>query len=140
MVEFIWRFIFYASLGLLIECVFTGLHSLIIEKNPRAVCTTYLPMGILWGFGGLFFEFIHSLLSGFWFVILMVPCLFLFEFSFGFVFMKIFNRKLWDYGGAKYGVMGLIRLDYLPFWLLLAISFDYTVEFIKNVIIRTVNL
>lgn len=136
----IWRFVFYAFLGLLIECFFTGLHSLIIDKNPRAVCTTYLPMGLLWGVGGLFFEFIHQILSGFWFVVLMVPCLFLFEFCFGYIFLKIFKRKLWDYGGAKYGVMGLIRLDYLPFWLLLAICFDYLVEIFKMIIEKVANI
>lgn len=136
--RYFYLFFFYGSLGLLIETIFTGLHSLIIERNPRGVCTTYLPMFPLWGIGGLFFQFLHQYLSGFWFVLLMTPIIFLFEFSFGFLYQKIFGRKLWDYGNARYGVAGLIRLDYLPFWLLLSIGFNGIISVILDFIHKIV--
>ncbi len=134
------QFVFYGLLGLLIETIFTGIHSLIFDRNPRGVCTTYLPMFPLWGIGGLFFQSIHSFLSGFWFVVLMTPLIFMFEFTFGYIFEKLFGRKLWDYGNARFGVMGLIRLDYLPFWLGLAIIFDYVADFVLKTIHKIVPL
>jgi uncharacterized membrane protein len=125
-------FIFYGLLGLLIETIFTGLHSWIFDRNPRGVCTTYLPMFFLWGSGGILFQWIHQYLTGWVFVVFIVPLIFLFEFTFGKIFIKLFGKKLWDYGNARFGVAGLIRIDYLPFWLILAISFDYVVDFMYN--------
>jgi len=92
------HFFFFAILGLLIECLFTGLHSLIFDRNPRMVCTTYLPMGAIWGFGGMIMQLCHQLFQGALFAVASVFIIYAIEFSSGWIFQRIFGRKLWDYG------------------------------------------
>lgn len=128
------HFFFFAILGLLIECLFTGLHSLIFDRNPRMVCTTYLPMGAIWGFGGMVLQLCHELFQGAWFVVASVFIIYTIEFSSGWIFQRIFGRKLWDYGNARFGVIGLIRLDYIFFWLLVGVGFDRLISVFSHLI------
>lgn len=122
------QFFFYGFLGLLVEVLFTGFHSLIIQRNIRAMSTTYLWMHPIYGGGALLFNFLHGL-SPFlpWLnAVLLVPLIFCIEFSTGYLYEKIFGRKLWDYGNAKWGVMGHIRLDFAGYWLAAALFFEYS--------------
>lgn len=123
-VELFARLFIYGFGGLCLEVLFTGLHSLIIDKNPRAVCTTYLWMNPIYFIGGIGLEWLHGNLSRFLFIPLALFYIYTVEFSFGFLIQKLIKRKLWDYGNAKYGVLGLIRIDYAPFWLTVVVFFD----------------
>ena len=40
------------------------------------------------------------------------------EFGFGWVLRRMLGRCPWDYGTRGINVLGLIRLDYAPAWLL----------------------
>jgi uncharacterized membrane protein len=38
------------------------------------------------------------------------------EYACGRVLRRLVGRVPWDYGGARFGIDGLVRLDYLPLW------------------------
>jgi uncharacterized membrane protein len=122
----------YGILGILTEVLFTGIKSL-IEKNWRATSQTYLWMGPIYALGGLTLKFIHdsvvvshniyinALLLAFMFY---VPLIYGFEFLSGWLLEKIIGRVPWEYGPGRFTIIGLIRLDYAPFWFLLALCFE----------------
>ena len=122
------KFFFYGCLGLLIEVFFTGFHSLIIQRNVRAVCTTYIWMHPIYGCGALLFGWLHDIspMPPWGNAICFVPLIFIIEFVTGWAYEKTLGRKLWDYGNAKWGIMGHIRLDFAGYWLAAALFFEYS--------------
>lgn len=38
------------------------------------------------------------------------------EYACGRLLRRLVGRVPWDYGGARFGIDGLVRLDYLPLW------------------------
>jgi Putative ABC-transporter type IV len=38
------------------------------------------------------------------------------EYACGRLLRRLAGRAPWDYGGARFGIDGLVRLDYLPLW------------------------
>lgn len=122
------KFIFYGCLGLLVEVFFTGLHSLVVQRNVRAVSTTYLWMAPVYGSACLLFGWLHDIspLPPWANALTFVPIIFAIEFSVGWLYEKSFGRRLWDYGNARWGVMGHIRLDYAGYWLAAALFFEYS--------------
>lgn len=119
------KFCVYGCLGLLLEVFFTGFHSL-ITGNRRGTCQTYIWMLPIYALAALSMEQLHDWLRwGVWLnALIYVPLIYLFEFCSGFVLKKFLGRCPWDYGAVKYGIMGLIRLDYAPIWFIVALFFD----------------
>jgi uncharacterized membrane protein len=114
----------YGCLGLLIEVFFTGLESL-LKKNWRLTSTTYLWMLPIYGLGGWALELIHALPWSLWLKApLMVASIYGIEFVAGWLLERLVKKKVWDYGHGKYTIMGYIRLDFVGFWLGLAVFFD----------------
>lgn len=114
----------YGCIGLLIEVFFTGLHTVLFDRNYRATCQTYLWMLPIYGAAGTGLGYLHRLLDGVGFIVFATLFIYLVEFSTGWVLRHVLGRCPWDYGAARFGIMGLVRLDYLPFWLMVAIGFD----------------
>lgn len=129
--KILFQILSFGLMGMLLECFFTGFHSVVIERNFRAPCKTYLWMLPIYGIGGFILNFIHNnVVLDVWYVwrnaflmagLIYTPLIFIFEFTSGWVLKKIVGRCPWDYGEAKYGIMGLIRLDYAPFWFILTL-------------------
>lgn len=121
-------------IGLLLENFFTGSHSVIILKNRDAICRTSLWMVPIYGLGGDMLAFLRWLFP--W-MILFVPtatgCIFAAEYATGWLLRKA-GIKVWDYSHAKYGIHGLIRLDYLPFWMMMALGYDLLVDLLDKVL------
>lgn len=123
--EFLSKIAVWGMIGLLIEVFFTGFHNLIIERSARAMGTTYLWMLPIYGFAGELLALLRNAIHNGWlFVPLAVVLIFLIEFGAGWLLRKVIGRCPWDYGPARFGIMGLVRLDYLPFWLAVALGFD----------------
>ena len=122
---FFWKLFLYGNIGLLIEVWFTGIHSL-ITKNYRGTSVTYVYMFLIYGLTAMVLEQLHHWLRWGMFLnaLVYVPTIYLMEFTSGWVLQKLLGRCPWDYGNAKYGIMGLIRLDYAPYWFLIALFFD----------------
>lgn len=124
LIEFLQKVFSYGCLGLLIEVFFTGAVSL-YRRNWRATSQTYLWMLPIYGIGGWTFEAVHNALQWHWVAMafVYVPMIYAFEFVSGWILKRFLGRCPWDYGSTRFSVMGLIRLDYAPFWLALALMF-----------------
>jgi len=133
-VQFLLKLFIYGCVGLVIEVFFTGLHSIILMKDKNAVCRTSLWVLPIYGGGAIFLSWLKSSLdNAFIFVPLAVVSIFALEFISGWLLRQI-KIKAWDYSHAKFGIMGLIRLDYLPFWAMVAIGFDSLSDYISKIL------
>lgn len=114
----------YGCLGLLVEVLFTGVMS-VLRRDLRARAQTYLWMLPIYGVGGLVLEQLHRYLV--WHPVALavasVPIIYVLEFVSGWVLRLSIGQCPWDYGSARFAIRGLIRVDYAPFWLLLALAF-----------------
>ncbi len=125
MLELLSKMLVWGLIGLLIEIIFTGLHNVVIDRNLRAMGTTYLWMLPVYGLGAEALALLRDGIQNAWvFVPLAVVAIYAIEFSTGWILEKVIGRCPWDYGNARFGIMGLVRLDYLPFWLGVALLFD----------------
>lgn len=124
------RLYFWGVHGVFAEVVFTGLWEF-------AVSGTFTLMGVssLWSFLtyglGTFFgaEPLRKLMLAYsvpkWQrVLLYVPLVYAWEFAFGGL-LSYFNACPWNYTEFGYDVLGLITLEYAPFWLLAGAYFEY---------------
>jgi uncharacterized membrane protein len=127
------KILVYGCIGILIECLFTGLHSLFVVQDRRARCTTFLWMLPIYGLGAVLLGEIRTAIHNTW-IFVPVGTLFIFtaEFLSGLFFWKGFRLRLWDYSKAKTSIMGLIRTDYAPFWMLVTVFFDRIADLISK--------
>lgn len=120
-----WQRVFvYAAMGWCIELFFTGIGNSVLSGDPRLTGQSYIWMLPIWGLGVLFLEHVSALLkfcnlgTRIRIIIFMLLC-FSLEYVSGFMIQSVVDIIPWDYGGAKWNVDGLIRLDYAPFGLCL---------------------
>lgn len=132
--EFIAKVTVFGCVGLLLEVFFTGIHSILFMKDRNAVCRTSLWVIPIYGLGGMILGLLRSIFqNSLIFVPLAVIFIFGAEFCSGWLLRQI-KVKAWDYSHAKFGIMGLIRLDYLPFWTMVAIGFDVLVDYLSKIL------
>jgi len=119
------RFIIYGALGCLMEVLWTGLCSL-RTRDFKLSSTTSLWMFFIYGmiaFLGPVFRIAAPfplLLRGLLYAVLI--------FSGEFLTGSVLKRMAvcpWDYSATKYHVRGLIRLDYLPAWVVAGLVFEW---------------
>lgn len=135
MIELFFKMAVWGVIGLLIEILFTGLHSVFIERNVRAIGITYLWMWPIYGLGGELLALLRDAIQNPWlFVPAAVVTIYAIEFGSGWALRKIIGRAPWDYGKARFGIMGLVRMDYLPFWFAVALGFDQIADKISQVV------
>ena len=96
---------------------------------------TYLWMFAIYGLGGLGLGAIRDVIPSTStvnvpFILTATMFIYAMEFSSGWFLRKITGRCPWDYGDAKFGIAGLVRLDYFPFWIGVAAMFDVIVRWI----------
>lgn len=131
------RIVAYGCLGILIEVLFTGLGSL-LKKNWSATSTTYLWMLPIYGLGGLIIEATHTWLISWPIYILTIIYtveIYAVEFCSGWVLRHTVGKCPWDYSDSRFNIMGLVRLDYFPFWYGLA----YAAHFLHPYLFKAVN-
>lgn len=133
---YIQRFIAFASLGLLIEVVFTGIHSLLVLKNKSAQSKTYLWMIPIYGIGGILLQINRDILVSLGTPLLVraimhVIIIYVVEFVSGIGLHYLIGRCPWKYVVSetheeihRFSIMGFVRVDYVFFWYVLALVFD----------------
>lgn len=117
-------FVIFGLLGLLMEVVWTGLHSL-LKKDLKLTSNTSIWMFFIYG-SASFLAPVCGLISSFPVIIrggVYAICIFTAEYISGFLMKKI-NVCPWDYSGHKYSVKGVIRLDYAPVWFFAGLFFE----------------
>lgn len=118
------KFIVFGLIGLLIECVFTGIEAF-IKGDKYGKVSTCLGMLPIYSTAGLLLETIQFTLHWNLFLqaLVYMSVIYGVEASFGIVYKKIFGYLFWDYTGSGGSVFGYINLYYAPFWYILSLGF-----------------
>lgn len=135
MLETIVFILICAHVGILIEFWFTGLYSLLVQKDKRASCYSYLHMLPVYAGAGFVLGYIRDIMNFPWWTSALI-----YVFAFYFVeaiagsAIKIVAGEIpWTYPKAWWTLGGRIQPKYAPFWLLLAICLDKLLEVIGAV-------
>lgn len=130
----IFNFILYSVLGFIIEEV----YSYIVNGNFKKegfLKGPYKPMyGIAFTILVLINYYYNLNIIISLILYLVIPTLI--EFISGYLLLKLFNEKYWDYSNLKLNYMGLITLRFSIYWMLLCyFAIKYIVPFINNLYI-----
>lgn len=112
------RFLRYGALGWLIEVGFTGVAS-VLAGDRTATSRTYRWMHPIYGAAGLALDGLRPRLGPRAAVVRIVPYTAVMlgaEYASGWVLCRALGRCPWEYTRGWH-VRGLVRLDFLPFWL-----------------------
>lgn len=119
------RFIIYGLVGWCVEIFWTGLGSFIRgDVTLRGwTCAWMLPIyGMM-----IFLEPIHNRIRK-WPVVLRggvyTLLIFTVEFLTGTLLRAIIGVCPWDYSRSPYSILGVIRLDYAPYWFISGLLFE----------------
>ena len=124
-----YRLYFWGVHGIFAEVVFTAVWELAVSGKP-----TFFGFSSLWSFltygGGTFFfaEPFRAFLMRHGYptwqrCLLYLPLTYAAEFAFG-AALSYVGACPWDYSHFDYNVMGLITLEYAPFWLAAGACFE----------------
>ncbi len=134
MVALLSKFLIYGLVGLILECLFTGIWSA-FRRDKKTTCQTYLWMIPIYGGASLLLGFIHESLQ--WNAMFMAPLyvsiMYIIEFCSGWLLQKTIGVIPWDYGRGKWTPMGLIQIKYAPLWLLVALAFNPLYDFVQKI-------
>lgn len=127
----LFNFIIYSISGYFIE----GIYNYAIEgsfKKKGFLKGPYKPMyGIAFTIIVVLEYYLNLSIISKLIVYLIIPTLI--EFISGYLLIKIFNEKYWDYSDLKFNYMGLITLKFSIYWAILSfIGVTYIVPFINN--------
>lgn len=131
------KMLLYGCIGLLIEVVFTSVTSL-LRKHWKATGATYLWMLPVYGLTGVCLEAVNDHVAWPWYAkaFIYLPIIYGAEALSGGVIMLVtmYLQKWlggsgggvipWDYGKSAWTPFGLVNFSYLPYWLVVALSFD----------------
>lgn len=131
------RFLFFGLHGFLDEIVFTSIHDFILVQPDYTLRGhSSIWSFFIYGSGSLLVEYFYKkyrlrnfniVLRG----IVYTSIAFFWEFSTG-VILKQFSACPWDYTHKDFDFMGLITLDYAPFWCLAGLYQEYLTEFLDS--------
>lgn len=122
------RFYLWGTLGLSTEIFFTAFadlyHSIAAHKpiDWGLGGNSYVWMFFIYGLGSVIFPLGHKHLRGFHLLLrifLVALGIFAVEFTTGAILDKITGHCPWQYSG-RWSILGYIRLDYLPAWMIFA--------------------
>jgi hypothetical protein len=140
----IFMIVFFACLGITVEVFFTAFMSVVnhepLGNKPLIALAghSYVWMAFIYGLipilGVLFFDKIK--LRPVWIrLLLYVLIIYMVEFTSGYILQLTTGRCPWYYSSGL-NIMGLIRLDYFPAWLLFAWIVEKLYIFINNKVIQ----
>lgn len=127
-------FVSYGCFGLLLEIFFTGMHDLLMGRNKNMRAVTSLWMAPIYGIGATCLEILSfAELRLPLFIVIGVIIVYFVEFSLGWVSRRA-GLRLWDYQHARFNVKGLIRLDYVFFWVMVVVVFYVSHNLINDLV------
>lgn len=119
------NFLLCGMCGWIMECLWTGLHSIFSGKDSKLTCQTSIWMFPIYGLASLIGPISKRLskLSRHYRGILYTILIFTVEFFSGKILQKI-HACPWDYSKAHFNLKGLIRLDYAPLWYMVGLFYE----------------
>lgn len=131
------RFYFWGVHGMFGEVLFTAIWEYVVSRGLHLKGFSSLWSFFNYGLGTLLTEALHEFL-----VALNVPLiirlftyvlvLYVWEFTAGMI-LRQFEACPWDYSQFDYNFMGLITLEYAPFWLIAAVYFELIYYYMKQI-------
>ncbi len=118
------------------ECFWTGMHSLRLQQ-PQLMCRTSLWMFPIYG-AAAFLTPLFTRLKRFPLLmrsLVYAICIFTGEYISGSLLKRI-QACPWNYSHAKLNIDGIIRLDFLPAWMLAGIVFEKIILRTKGTAVR----
>ncbi len=111
--------------GWCMECLWTGLHSVISHKDKKLLCRTSVWMFPIYGMAACLTPICNKLKNKNALIRggVYTFCIFITEFVTGLILTK-FKACPWDYSKAKLNYKGVIRLDYAPAWFLVGLFYE----------------
>lgn len=119
------RFLIYGVAGWGLEIIWTGIGSL-LRGDLMLRGFSYLWMFPIYGLA-LFLEPLHDQLRPWpWYLrgLIWMSAILAIEYSTGWLLKSILGSCPWNYSGARFGIDGLIRLDYTPAWFSAGLLFE----------------
>lgn len=117
----------FGAVGTAFEVVFTALCRFKEERDPRLAGQSYLWMPPIYALAYPGLIYLWPLigdkpvaLRAAIYLALLYAC----EYASGWLLRKATGACPWDYGNARWGVHGLIRLDYAPAWIAALLLFE----------------
>lgn len=114
------EFLILGCVGVALEVAFTAAVDPAVREGRRLKGQSYVWMFPIYGLTVPFFRLLWPLVGEWPWAArapLYVLILFAVEYLTGWLLRRLTGRCPWDYGDARWGVHGLVRLDYAPAWL-----------------------
>ena len=131
------RFLFYGLHGFFDEIVFTSFHDyLLVQRDYSLRGHSSIWSFFIYGSGSLIVESIYKgynlrnrniIIRGMVYIFIA----FFWEFTTGLI-LKQFSACPWDYTHKDFDFMGLITLDYAPFWCIAGFYQEYLSTFLDS--------
>lgn len=111
--------------GWCMECLWTGLHSIITRKDRKLLCRTSIWMFPIYGMAAFLSPICNKLKNKNAFIRggVYTFCIFITEYTAGLI-LKKYKACPWDYSKAKLNYKGVIRLDYAPAWFFVGLFYE----------------
>ena len=117
----------FGCVGIAMEVAFTAVADFCRERSPHLRGHSYLWMALSYAavplILALVYPPIHELPIAARLAI-YVALAYAVEYSWGWILRRATGHCPWDYGRARFAVNGLIRLDYLPAWVVACWMFE----------------
>ncbi|XP_060640012.2 transmembrane protein 229B-like [Anolis sagrei] len=117
----LYRWYIYAIHGYFSEVMFTATWAFVEDRDWKFQGVTSIWAFFIYGTCSFALEGLFRLLRPHYGLFarctLYTICIYLWEFSTGY-FLRLFDACPWDYSAFKYNFMGLVTLEYCPFWFL----------------------
>ncbi len=118
--KYLLLFLIYSFFGVGVEVFFTSIHDFIKYRDIAFKGRSYLWMFPIYGSLGLIIGPLYNAISGMPFLLrgfIYMAVIFAGEFIYG-LFLKLVIKKCpWQYK-SKWAIMGVVKITYLPFWLI----------------------
>ena len=119
------NFFLCGASGWCMECLWTGIGSILSKSDRQLSCHTSVWMFPIYGLAACFSPMCKKMVSHnslFRGTIYML-CIYATEYTTGRL-LKKWDACPWDYSASKWNYQGLIRLDYAPAWFLAGLFYE----------------
>ena len=134
------RLYFWSIHGIFVEVAFTSLYELCSSggKSLALRGQSSLWSFLIYGLGtfflaeSIYFFLIKHRVNILLRLLVYIVVTYCWEFCCG-IILRSFGANSWDYSSFQYNIMGVVTLEYLPFWVISSLGFEYIISLMEQV-------